>query len=98
MHLAGLCLLAIAAAGTPAAQPGLAVLDADTRALPLREQLELLRDEGGELRFEQLDSDAVVFRPAEAGADTVAKGSMGSWALTVVIVLAAIAIFLYRNR
>src|SRR5690349_188098 len=69
MHLAGLCFLALAAAGAPAAvQPGLAVLDADTRQLLLRDQLELARDDSRELGFDGLASDAVVFRPADAGA------------------------------
>jgi PAS domain S-box-containing protein len=68
-RIAALCLLAIAAAdaATPAAQPGIAALDAHTRRLELREQLEVLRDDGAALSFDDLLSDAVVFRPAEAG-------------------------------
>jgi PAS domain S-box-containing protein len=49
-------------------QAGLAVLDGATEHLPLREQLEVLRDDTGALRLEDLTSDAVVFRPADAGA------------------------------
>ncbi|MGH8442457.1 MAG: 7TM diverse intracellular signaling domain-containing protein [Nevskiaceae bacterium] len=61
MHLAGLCLLALAAA----APPGLVVLGPETRELPLREQLEEMRDDSGALRFEDLARDAVVFRPVD---------------------------------
>ncbi|MGQ0587184.1 MAG: 7TM diverse intracellular signaling domain-containing protein [Gammaproteobacteria bacterium] len=72
MHFAGLCLLAIAAAGAQP-PPGLAALDAETRKLQLREQLELVRDDSGEVTFDGLGSDAVVFRPATA-TDNVSHG------------------------
>jgi PAS domain S-box-containing protein len=69
VRLTALCLLAIVAAGPVlAAQPGLAVIDDSTRRLPLREQLELVRDRSGRVSFDGLASDAVVFRPADAGA------------------------------
>ena len=68
MRLAGLFLLAITVAGpAPAAEPGLAVLTADTRQLPLHPHLEEVRDDSGALRFEELTLDAVVFRPVDAG-------------------------------
>jgi PAS domain S-box-containing protein len=61
--------LAVTAAGAQApVQPGLALLGADTHQLPLRGQLELLRDDSGLVAFDGLVSDAVVFRPAGAGA------------------------------
>ncbi len=67
--VAALFLLAMTAAGAQApAQPGLAVLDGATEQLLLREQLELLRDDSAALEFDDLTSDAVVFRPADAGA------------------------------
>jgi PAS domain S-box-containing protein len=73
VRLAGLCLLAISLAGPAAAQPGLAVLSGETRQLALREQLELVRDDSGAITFDDLVSDAVVFRPATAG-DNVSHG------------------------
>src|SRR5262245_40786839 len=71
MQLAGLCLLAIAAAGAQP-PPGLVILDVQTRELPLRQQLELVRDDSRMLEFDQLNSDAVVWRPAED--DVVSHG------------------------
>jgi PAS domain S-box-containing protein len=85
MHLAGLCLLALAAAGAPtAAQPGLAILDGATEQLPLRQQLELLRDDTAALEFGDLTSDAVVFRPADAGAITHGYTTAAYWYRTTL--------------
>jgi PAS domain S-box-containing protein len=74
VRLAGLLLLAMTVAGpVAAAQPGLVVLTAETRELPLREELELLRDDAGAITYEQLASDSVVFRPATP-TDNVSHG------------------------
>ncbi|MGH8481974.1 MAG: 7TM diverse intracellular signaling domain-containing protein, partial [Nevskiaceae bacterium] len=67
-------MLALSVAGPTAAGPsGLAILTAETQRLPLREQLEIVRDDTGELTFDGLASDSVVFRPATA-TDNVSHG------------------------
>jgi PAS domain S-box-containing protein len=74
VRVAGLWLLAILGASPAlAAQPGVVVLTAETRELPLREQWELLRDDSGAVTFEGLASDSIVFRPATA-TDNVSHG------------------------
>src|SRR5688572_28294744 len=68
--IAALCLLAALAANPAgaAAPAGIVQLTADTSRIELREQLEILRDDTRALAFDDLASDAVVFRPADPGA------------------------------
>jgi PAS domain S-box-containing protein len=64
--MAALCLLVLTALPS-GATAGVAALNADSRRVELREQLDVLRDSAGTLRYEDLVSDSVVFRPADAG-------------------------------
>ena len=66
--------MSVAAAANGVAQPGLAVLHADTRQLALREQLEIVRNDDGALTIDDVISDraAGTFRPADPGA--IAQG------------------------
>jgi len=67
MRLAALGALAMLAGAAQAGQPGLVVLDADTRRVTLAEQLELLRDDSGVTTFEELRPAGLMFRPAAPG-------------------------------
>jgi len=79
--IAALCLLAaLAATAAGAAAPsGIVQLTADTSRIEMREQLEILRDDTGALKFDQLTSDAVVFRPADPGATSHGYTTAAYW-------------------